>query len=141
MTSGKLILDQLASQFYPSAIVGGEVYKIGELAEEFDVSLRTLRFYEDFGLISPERTGNKRLYSSEDKLRLKLILFVKNIGFSLQDIKEILTFYDSCNNSIIDFIIEKMKLQQAIIVKQKSDLDHTMDTISSALQFLSITED
>ena len=72
-----------------------EVYRIGDLAREFNVSLRTLRFYEDRGLISPERSGSTRLYSVDDRRRLKIILLIKNVGFSLIDIQEFLNLYDA----------------------------------------------
>ena len=66
-------------------------YTISALAEEFDVSQRTIRFYEEKGLISPSRTpGNQRTYSKEDRIRLKLILRGKRFGLALDDIAEIL---------------------------------------------------
>lgn len=69
-------------------------YRIGNLAREFNVTLRTLRFYEDKGLLTPKRVGTTRLYSNCDRVRLKLILFSKKVGFSLVEIREILDSYD-----------------------------------------------
>lgn len=70
------------------------IYKIGDLAREFDVTLRTLRFYEDRGLINPARSGTTRLYSEEDRERLRIALFCKRIGLSLGDIRQVLELHD-----------------------------------------------
>ena len=67
---------------------------IGELCEEFGVTARALRFYEDEALISPERRGTQRLYSERDRARLAWILRGKRVGLSLSDIKELLDLYD-----------------------------------------------
>jgi len=73
-----------------------ESYTISALAPRFDISTRTIRFYEEKGLISPERaTGNQRIYSSRDKARLKLILRGKRFGFSLEEIAEMIGFADA----------------------------------------------
>ena len=71
------------------------LYTIGELAGEFDVTTRTIRFYESKGLISPARRGVARAYSRRDRARLKLILRGKNLGFSLEEIAEYLKLYDA----------------------------------------------
>jgi DNA-binding transcriptional MerR regulator len=71
-----------------------QTYSITQLRREFDVTARTLRFYEDKGLLEPARDGQTRLYSHRDRARLKLILLGKRVGFSLADIKEILDLYN-----------------------------------------------
>src|SRR5918912_486109 len=71
-----------------------EIYSIGDLAAEFEVSPRTIRFYEDQGLIAPQRIGNNRVYTHRDRARLKLILRGKRLGFALSDIKELPDLYD-----------------------------------------------
>src|SRR5690349_366245 len=71
------------------------LYTIGELAAEFGVTTRTIRFYESKGLISPARRGVARAYSRRDRARLKLILRGKNLGFSLEEIAEYLKLYDA----------------------------------------------
>ena len=63
-------------------------YKISELAKEFDITTRSIRFYEDMGLIQPERKGSMRVYQRRDKVRLKLILRGKRLGFSLAEIRD-----------------------------------------------------
>jgi len=70
-------------------------FRIGEMAREFDVTLRALRFYEDKGLLHPKRKGLTRLYSDRDRERLKLILRGRKIGFTLRDMKQILDVYGS----------------------------------------------
>ncbi len=70
-------------------------YSITDLAEEFGVTARALRFYEDEGLISPERQGLARIYSRRDRARLAWILRGKRVGFSLTDIREMIDLYDA----------------------------------------------
>ncbi len=73
-------------------------YTIGDLAREFDLTTRAIRFYEDMGLLQPERTGpggRNRIYSARDRTRLKLTLRAKRLGLSLSEAKEIIDMYDS----------------------------------------------
>lgn len=77
-----------------SANNNNAVFKIGDLAREFGVTLRTLRFYEDRGLISPDRAGTTRLYGAEDRERLRIALFCKRTGMSLGEIREVLELND-----------------------------------------------
>ncbi len=70
-------------------------YTISELAREFDISPRTIRYYEEIGLLSPKRTkGNQRVFSRKDRARLKLILRGKRLGFSLEEIREMVEMYE-----------------------------------------------
>ncbi len=71
------------------------LYSIGDLAGEFAVSLRAIRFYEDQGLLAPQRIGGNRIYGARDRARLQLILRGKRLGFALSDIKELLDLYDA----------------------------------------------
>jgi DNA-binding transcriptional MerR regulator len=70
-------------------------YSITELAQLMDVTTRTIRYYEEFGLISPDRQGKTRWYKESDRVRLKLILRGRRLGFSLQEIEEMVSLYDS----------------------------------------------
>ena len=70
-------------------------YTIGELAREFDLTTRAIRFYEDCGLISPQRAGRNRVYTSRDRTRLKLTLRGKRLGLTLAEVKEIVEMYES----------------------------------------------
>ena len=70
------------------------VYTISELAQEFDITTRTIRFYEAEGLLHPTRNGQARIDSDQDRVHLKLILRGKRLGFSLSESKELITLYD-----------------------------------------------
>ena len=69
-------------------------YRIGDLVREFDVTPRTLRYYEELGLLAPERRGNQRYYTPRDRARLRLILRGRRLGFSLEEIEKMLALYD-----------------------------------------------
>ena len=70
-------------------------YSIGDLSREFGVTTRTIRFYEDQGLLSPNRNGQNRIYQARDRVRLKLILRGKRLGFSLKEINKLIELYDA----------------------------------------------
>ena len=70
-------------------------YTITELAQEFDITPRAIRFYEDVGLLEPARVGRNRVYSQRDRTRLKLTLRGKRLGLSLQEVKQLVDLYDS----------------------------------------------
>ncbi len=72
-----------------------QTFTIGELAKEFDLTTRAIRFYEDVGLVAPERSGLQRIYTSRDRARLTLTLRAKRLGLKLTEAKEILDMYDS----------------------------------------------
>ncbi len=76
------------------------LYSIGDLAGEFDISTRTIRFYESKGLIAPKRVGSNRIYTRRDRARLILVLRGKRLGFSLEEIAEYLNLYDADPNQI-----------------------------------------
>ena len=84
----------------PPSLPGKEItYSISELAHEFDITPRTIRYYEDEGLITPTREGQTRIYSHKDKIRLKLTLRGKRLGFSLAEIRELFDMYDTDRSS------------------------------------------
>ena len=105
------------------------VFKIGDLAREFDVTLRTLRFYEDRGLITPARSGTTRLYSAQDRERLRIALFCKRIGLSLGEIHEVLTLHDDSvrDPSALNKIRSVYIAQLEALKEQHQEL---LDTIS-----------
>ena len=70
-------------------------YSIAELADEFDITPRAIRFYEDVGLLEPARAGRNRVYAQRDRTRLKLTLRGKRLGLTLQEIKQLVDMYDS----------------------------------------------
>src|SRR5215216_823117 len=98
-----------------SAETGDGFVRIGEMAKKYGVTLRTLRFYEDKGLISPKRDGSTRLYTRRDKARLKLIMLGRKVGFSLRDVKQIMDLYDpkGANTKQLRLTLEKSEKQLA----------------------------
>jgi len=115
-----------------------EVFKIGDLAKEFGVTLRTLRFYEDRGLMTPERMGSTRLYSLKDRSRLKLILLAKRVGFSLIEIHELMEIYDlgDQNNWHLQLVLDKFKGQMQVLSDQKIELDKSIEELGDIVTSL-----
>ncbi|MDT8802875.1 MerR family transcriptional regulator [Vibrio vulnificus] len=112
-----------------------ERFKISELAKEFDITTRSIRFYEDVGLLQPERKGNSRIYQRRDKTRLKLILRGKRLGFSLAEIRELFELYDLRQSEtqlvkMLDIIDEK----QALLQRQLDDISVVMNELNTAKQ-------
>lgn len=133
------MLDQLATHVATAEVEVEikDIYRIGDLAREFDVSLRTLRFYEDRGLISPQRSGNTRLYSNEDRQRLSIILLAKNVGFSLIDIQYILKAYDGDgDNKDISKLTQKFHEQYENLARQRAELDDSINDLSNAISWI-----
>ena len=102
-----------------------QTYTISELAKEFGVTTRTMRFYEEKGLISPRREGQKRLYSSADRVRIKLILRGKRIGMSLAECVEVIDMYDPEHNNAdqLHSLINKVQNRRQLLEQQKLDID------------------
>ncbi len=107
-------------------------YGIADLAREFDVTTRTLRFYEDEGLIAPERQGQKRIFSARDRVRLKLILRGKRLGFSIGEIREIINLYDAPPGEVgqIRFFLDKIRERRAALERQRDDIAATLDELA-----------
>lgn len=90
------------------------LYSIGELAGEFGISTRAIRFYEAKGLIAPDRVGSNRIYKKRDRARLILILRGKRLGFSLEEIAEYLNLYDADPNQIAQTRLLLAKVETSI---------------------------
>ena len=105
-----------------------ETYGIGELAEEFGVTLRTIRFYEDHRLLRPLREGQRRVYREGDRVRLKLILRGKRLGFSLAEIAEILALYDRPKGEAkqLRFLLDKIAARRAELMAKRRDIDASL---------------
>jgi len=113
-------------------------FTIGELAKEFDVSLRTLRFYEDKNLIHPRRDGVTRIYSRRDRARLKLVLMGKRVGFSLKEIKEMLDLYDlkDGQSTQLKVSLKRFNEQIALLEKQKQDVEQAIGELSQTVNIV-----
>lgn len=114
------------------------IFRIGDLAREFNVTLRTLRFYEDRKLLVPARSGSTRLYSAADRQRLKLILLAKRVGFSLAEIEEILKVEDKglMSDECIEKLIAKFRGQIPVLVAQKEEVDQALREVDETIAFL-----
>ena len=108
-------------------------YSIGELCDEYGVTARALRFYEDENLISPERRGTARLYSDRDRARLTWILRGKRVGFSLAEIGELLDLYDLGDHRETQrrVTIDRCKERIASLRHQREDIDHTIQDLQN----------
>ena len=103
-------------------------FTIGDLAREFSLTPRTLRFYEDRQLLHPRRLGQNRLYSRRDRARLKLILLGKKVGFSLADIKGMLDLYELKDGQVVQLKLALAKFGQQIdmLHRQKEDIEQAI---------------
>lgn len=111
----------------------GASYSISELAKEFGVTTRAIRFYEDEGLLSPGRSGRQRIYSPRDRVRLKLILRGKRLGFSLSEVREIIDMYDldSGEAGQLRYFLELIEQRRQALQQQRSDIDVTLKELDS----------
>ncbi|MGB7335351.1 MAG: MerR family DNA-binding transcriptional regulator [Salaquimonas sp.] len=114
------------------------VFRIGDLAREFGLTLRALRFYEDRKLLIPARAGSTRLYSAEHRQRLKLILLAKRIGFSLTETEEILKVNDqeTLSNEALRNLINKFKAQVSVLTAQKLEIEQALTEVDEAVSYL-----
>ncbi|MBA6416045.1 MerR family DNA-binding transcriptional regulator [Colwellia sp. 6M3] len=103
-------------------------YSIGELAREFDITTRSIRFYEDQGLILPTRKGQTRIYNQRDRVRLKLILRGKRLGFSLAETGRLFELYDADKSSAT-----QLKTIMDLISNKKNDLNQQLEDIQAVL--------
>ncbi len=109
-------------------------YSIRDLAKEFGVTARALRFYEDKDLLHPARDGMTRIYSTRDRARLQLILRGKRVGLSLNEIREILDLYELPDGERMQNrkSLEKFKKQLVALERQKKDVEAAIDTLRDA---------
>ncbi|PCE25869.1 MerR family transcriptional regulator [Paraburkholderia acidicola] len=110
-------------------------YTITELAREFDVTPRAIRFYEDQGLLSPSRegaSGLRRVYSGRDRTRLKLTLRGKRLGFTLSEIRDLLDLYDSPTDTLaqLNAFLATVKRHRDVLERQREDLDATLEDLA-----------
>lgn len=105
-----------------------KTHSISELAREFGVTTRTIRFYEEKGLIHPARIGQKRLYSPADRVRIKLILRGKRIGMTLQESVELIDMYDPARNNTqqLQSLMNTVTSRRSALLQQKKDIDEML---------------
>jgi len=111
-------------------------YTISELAREFDVTPRTIRFYEDQGLLAPERAGTggrQRVYSQRDRTRLKLTLRGKRLGLSLSEIRDLIDMYDSPSDTVaqLERFLAVLARHRHTLEQQLRDLEETLAEIET----------
>lgn len=123
MSVGAITLD-----ITDDAAAAAETYTITDLAEEFAITTRAIRFYEDKGLLSPRRNGLNRVYGRRDRARLKLVLRGKRLGFSLADIREMLDLYDVGDGQSEQLKLMQVKIRErlAALRRQREDIDEAI---------------
>lgn len=106
-------------------------YSISNLAREFGVTTRTIRFYEDKGLISPRRDGTKRIYDSRDRVRLRLIMRGKRLGFSLEETAGIIDMYHSEPGEAgqLEYMLDRLSELKRTLLRQRQDLKQTLSEL------------
>ena len=120
-----------AAQSYSEEPAAGATYTIGDLAREFDLTTRAIRFYEDCGLITPQRSGRNRVYSSRDRTRLKLTLRGKRLGLTLAEVKELVDMYESPRDTEAQLrkYLVVLGEHRAQLEQQAADLQITLDEV------------
>ncbi|MGY3914004.1 MerR family transcriptional regulator [Aeromonas australiensis] len=110
-------------------------FSISELAREFDITTRSIRFYEDQGLLNPAREGQTRIYSKQDRVRLKLTLRGKRLGFSLAEIRELFDLYDADKSSRT-----QLQTMLGLVEEKRETLQQQMEDIRMVLLELDAAE-
>jgi DNA-binding transcriptional MerR regulator len=107
-------------------------YTISELATEFDITARAIRFYEDVGLLTPGRAGRNRVYTQRDRTRLKLTLRGKRLGLSLQEIKQLVDMYDAPSDTAqqLQAFLSVLGEHRSLLEQQREDIDITLAEIA-----------
>ena len=109
-------------------------FSIGDLASEFGVTTRTIRFYEEKGLLNPQRNGKHRVYSPSDRTKLRLILRGKRLGLSLDESAEIILMYGSPGNNRkqLEKLIATIEAKRAELKQQQKDLAAMLGELGAA---------
>ena len=117
----------------PSAGTASPTFTIGELAREFDLTTRAIRFYEDCGLLTPQRRGRNRVYTARDRTRLKLTLRGKRLGLTLAEVKDLVDMYESPRDTQAQLrkFLAVLGEHRAQLEQQMADLNVTLDEVRS----------
>jgi len=109
-----------------------DVHTITDLAKEFGITTRTIRHYEDEGLLSPRREGQNRLFSHRDRVRLKLALRGKRLGFTLAEIRELFNLYDLARDEKrqLQELITKLEKRRVLLEQQREDIEVMLNEIT-----------
>jgi DNA-binding transcriptional MerR regulator len=108
-------------------------YSIGDLAREFDVTPRAIRFYEDHGLLAPRRDGQRRIYSGRDRTRLKLTLRGKRLGLTLSEIRELIDMYEPGRDERpqLERFLAVLEAHKASLVQQRQDIEAQLSELQA----------
>lgn len=116
-------------------MVTAQTFSITELAHEFDITPRAIRFYEDHGLLTPERrsTGGARVYAARDRTRLKLTLRGKRLGLTLSEIRELIDMYDDARDETPQLVkfLQVLKDHRAQLIQQREDIEAQLKEIGA----------
>ena len=108
-------------------------WTIAELASEFGVTHRTIRFYEDRGLITPQRAGTRRVFHPRDRVRLELVLRGKRLGFDLAEIRRIVDMYDQAPGEAgqLRYLLDQITTRRAELEQRRRDIDTTLSELDA----------
>lgn len=114
-------------------------FTIGDLSKEFGVTLRTLRFYEDKNLIHPRRQGPNRVYGRRERARLRLVLLGRKVGFSLDEIGEMLAFYDLREGDTVQLEMARRRFSDQIeaLKQRKGDVEQAIEELTRTMSIVS----
>ena len=117
-------------------VAGRNHFTIHDLTREFAITARTLRFYEEKGLLCPRREGQERLYSRRDRARLKYVLMGKSVGFSLEEVREMLDLYDLRDGQQTQLRVALARFEDRIerLTRQRTDIDRALAELTRAKQ-------
>ncbi len=111
----------------------GTTWTIAEIADDFDITHRTVRHYEELGLLSPERRGTQRVYHRRDRTRLNLILRGKRLGFPLEEIRTIIDLYDAPRgrSSQLEYVLGQIDDRRTDLEQRRRDLDEALAELAT----------
>ncbi|QCK85741.1 MerR family DNA-binding transcriptional regulator [Phreatobacter aquaticus] len=136
--AGPSLSDLVASVGGQGAHATKDILTMREMTRAFGLTARSLRFYEEKGLIAPERQGQDRLYSRRDRGRLRLVLMGKCVGFSLEEVKAMLDLYDLGDGGVTQLKVARGKFLEQVsrLHAQKRDIDSAITELERAVTFI-----